>query len=77
MASRCIDPKCENQSSFFGTGALYSFQECEAAHSRRPGDENLVKVATDIEMSAAIPNHQDGIRAALFIKLSRRPVPVL
>ena len=35
MASRCINPKCENQSSFFGAGALYSFQECETAHSRR------------------------------------------
>jgi hypothetical protein len=35
MASRCINPQCENQSSFFGAGALYSFQSCEAAHSRR------------------------------------------
>jgi hypothetical protein len=35
MASRCINPKCENQSSFFGAGALYSFRESEAAHSRR------------------------------------------
>ena len=35
MASRCINPQCENQSSFFGAGALYAFQEHEAAHSRR------------------------------------------
>ncbi len=35
MASRCINPKCENQSSFFGAGALYSFQQRETAHSRR------------------------------------------
>lgn len=35
MASRCINPQCENQSSFFGAGALYSFQSCEVAHSRR------------------------------------------
>lgn len=35
MASRCINPLCENQSSFFGAGALYAFQEHEAAHSRR------------------------------------------
>ena len=35
MASRCINPQCENQSSFFGAGALYAFQEPEAAHSRR------------------------------------------
>jgi hypothetical protein len=35
MASRCINPKCENQSSFFGAGALYSLQECARAHSRR------------------------------------------
>ena len=35
MASRCINPQCENQSSFFGAGSLYSFQEYEAAHSRR------------------------------------------
>ena len=35
MASRCINPQCEDQSSFFGAGALYAFQEHEAAHSRR------------------------------------------
>ena len=35
MASRCINPQCENQSSFFGAGALYAFEKHEATHSRR------------------------------------------
>lgn len=35
MASRCINPQCENQSSFFGAGALYAFERQGAAHSRR------------------------------------------
>jgi hypothetical protein len=35
MASRCINPQCENQSSFFGAGALYAFQERDAAHAKR------------------------------------------
>jgi hypothetical protein len=35
MASRCINPQCENQSSYFGAGALYSFRDSEAGRSRR------------------------------------------
>jgi hypothetical protein len=35
MASRCINPQCENQADFFGAGALYAFQERAAVHARR------------------------------------------
>ena len=35
MASRCINPQCENQLSYFGAGALYSLQEMDKSHTRR------------------------------------------
>ncbi len=35
MASRCINPQCKNQSSYFGAGALYALQQHETTHPRR------------------------------------------